>query len=165
MFEAGEFVVKPNTGICRIESVVMLDLTGSGEKEYYLLHPVNDDRATLYVTVDADRSRLRLAMSRNEAEDFIKNIKDIEAAWITNDKLREQNYKDALKSNEPEEIVAIIKNMYIRGQERLPQGKKITATDEKYFMQAESILYSELGFAIGLAKENIRELIIKTIEG
>lgn len=165
MYKAGEYVVKPNTGICRIEEIVEMDLTGDGRKNYYLLRPINDAKATLYVTVDADRKRLRLAMSEEEARDFIGHIADIEEMWIANEKIREQKYKEALRSNEASELVAIIKNMYMRGQERLAAGKKITATDDKYFQQAENILYTELAFSLQINKEDVRDLITRTIEG
>lgn len=165
MFKTGEYVVKPNTGICTIEKIVKMDLAGTGEKEYYLLHPVSDARTVLYVTIDADRSRLRKVMSKEEAYDFIRSIGEIEAAWIENDKQREQSYKAALMSNEPADIVSMIKNMYFRTRDRLAQGKKITATDERYFHQAESILYSELGIAIGEPADKIKKIITETIEG
>ncbi len=165
MYKAGEYVIKPNTGICRIEEIVEMDLTGDGVKSYYLLRPIDDKKATLYVTVDADRKRLRLAMNEEEARDFIGSIPDIEEMWIANDKMREQKYKEAFRSNEAAELVAIIKNMYLRGQERLAAGKKITATDDKYFRQAENILYTELAFSLQINKDEVRDLITKTIEG
>lgn len=164
MFKAGDYVVKPNSGICTIESIVSMDLTGTGEKDYYMLHPVSDVRSVLYVTVDADSSRLRRIMTKDEAYEFIKSIENIEAAWIENDKQREQNYKAALLSNDPAQIVSMIKNMYFRTRDRLAQGKKITATDERYFQQAENVLYSELGIAIGEPADRIRDIITETIK-
>ena len=53
--------------------------------------------------------------------------------------MREQSYKDAIKANDPEALVAIIKMIYQRKQTRLAQGKKCTATDAKYFQTAENI--------------------------
>lgn len=37
--------------------------------------------------------------------------------------MREQNYKAAVKANDPEALVAIIKMIYERKQKRLAQGK------------------------------------------
>ena len=51
--------------------------------------------------------------------------------------MREQNYKVAIKANDPEALVAIIKMIYERKQKRLAQGKKSTATDARYFQMAE----------------------------
>ena len=165
MFKAGDYVIKPNTGICRIVEIVRLDLLGNGdEKDYYRLDPLGDSRSTLYVTVDADRKRLRLAMDKQEAMAFIKRIPEIEVAWVANEKLREQTYKDAFRTNEAEDLVSIIKNMYLRRQERIAAGKKITATDDKYFQQAEHILYSELAISLGVKTDEVRDLISDTIE-
>ena len=111
MFKIGEFVVKPNTGICKIEDIVCMCLSGKEKKQYYLLLPVGDERAKLYVTTDADRTRLRPVMTMEESREFIKRISEIEAVWVPNDKLREQQYKEAFKTNEPESLVAIIKNL------------------------------------------------------
>lgn len=165
MFQVGAYVVKPNTGICRIEDIVRMDLGGSGKKEYYMLLPVEDVKAKLYVTVDADRTRLRPVMTKNEAEDFIGKIAGMEATWVPNDKLREQQYKEAFRTNEPADLVGIIKNLYLRGQARLAQGKKITSTDERYYRQAEKALYSELAFSLGVEQSSIQGIITETIEG
>lgn len=77
--------------------------------------------------------------------------------------MREQNYKEAVKANDPEELVAIIKMIYQRKQKRLAQGKKCTSTDAKYFQIAENLLYMELGVAIGKPKQEICDTIIAYI--
>ena len=164
MYEVGAYVVKPNTGICKIEDIVLMNLGGSGEKEYYMLLPVGDDRAKLYVTVDADRKRLRPVMTKAEAKKFIRGIDEIQAIWVPNDKLREQQYKEAFRTNEPEDLVGIIKNLNQRGKIRLAQGKKITSTDERYYRQAEKALYSELAFSLGVEISEIQGIITETIK-
>lgn len=165
MFKIGEFVVKPNTGICRIEDIVYMCLTGKEKKQYYVLLPIEDDRAKLYVTTDADRTRLRPVMTKDESREFVNRIADIEAVWIPNDKMREQQYKEAFKTNEPESLVAIIKNLYNRSVTRIAQGKKITSTDEKYFKQAEKALFSELAFSLEKESEEIESLVTEIIKG
>lgn len=165
MFKAGDYVIKPNTGICQIVEIVKMDLLGDGdEREYYQLLPVSDKRSVLYVTVDADRTRLRAAMNKEEAMDFIRQIPQIKAAWVVNEKLREQTYKDAFRTNEADALVSIIKNMYLRREERLAAGKKITATDEKYFQQAENILYSELAVSLGIRSDEVQNFISDTLQ-
>lgn len=77
--------------------------------------------------------------------------------------MREQNYKAAIKANDPEALVAIIKMIYERKQKRLAQGKKCTTTDARYFQMAENLLYMELGVALGKPKEKICKTIIDYI--
>ncbi len=102
-------------------------------------------------------------MTKEKAWNLIKRIPEIPTAWTNNEKMREQNYKAAIKANDPEALVAIIKMIYERKQKRLAQGKKSTATDARYFQMAENLLYMELGVALGKPKEEICKTIINYI--
>ena len=88
---------------------------------------------------------------------------EIPSVWVNNEKLREQNYKEAVKANDPEALVAIIKMIYQRKEKRLAQGKKCTATDARYFQLAENLLYMELGVALGKPKQEVCRTIIEYI--
>lgn len=117
----------------------------------------------IYVPVSKSDSRLRSCLTKKEAWNLIKRIPEIPTVWINNEKMREQSYKDAIKANDPEALVAIIKMIYQRKQTRLAQGKKCTATDAKYFQTAENLLYVELGVALGKPKQEICKTIIDYI--
>ncbi|MCD7818811.1 MAG: CarD family transcriptional regulator [Lachnospiraceae bacterium] len=160
MYSVGDYVVKANNGVCRVEDIVHLDVSNvSKDKLYYLLIPQADKGAKLYVPVDTNSTSIRSVLSEEMAWDIIEKIPDIEEAWIANDKLREQEYKEALKSCDPELLVSIIKNIYLRKKKRLSEGKKSTSVDERYFKMAEQALYSELAFAIGRDPQEINEII------
>ena len=149
-YEIGDLVSKPVTGICKIEDILYLSLTDEkNNKLYYLIKPIEDEKDKIYVPVSNSDSRLRSCLTKEEAWKLIKRIPEIPTAWVNNEKLREQNYKEAVKANDPEALVAIIKMIYQRKQKRLAQGKKCTATDARYFQIAENLLYMELGAAIG----------------
>ena len=163
-YEIGDLVSKPVTGICKIEDI--LYLTPQDEKNdklYYLMKPIEDEKDKIYVPVSNSDSRQRLCLTKEEAWKLIKRIPEIPTAWINNEKLREQNYKEVVKANDPEALVAIIKMIYQRKQKRLAQGKKCTATDARYFQIAENLLYMELGVAIGKAKKEVCKTIIEYI--
>ena len=160
-YEIGDFVSKSVTGICKIENILYLNLQDEkNNKLYYLMKPVEDEKGKIYVPVSNSDSRLRLCLTKEEAWNLIKRIPDIPTAWINNEKMREQNYKVAVKANDPEALVAIIKMIYQRKQKRIAQGKKCTATDAKYFQIAENLLYMELGVALGKPKQEVCKTII-----
>ena len=161
-YEKGDFVSKPVTGICKIEDI--LYLTPGDEKNkklYYVMKSVEDEKEKIYIPVS--NSRLRLCLTKEEGWNLIKRIPEIPTAWINNEKMREQSYKDAIKTNDPEALVAIIKMIYQRKQKRLAQGKKCTATDARYFQIAENLLYVEPGVALGKPKQEICKTIIDYI--
>ena len=164
-YEIGDFVSKPVTGICKVEDILYLNLRDKKDnKWYYLMKPIEDEKEKIYVPVSNSDSRLRLCLTKEEDWNLIKRIPEIPTAWTDNEKMREQNYKDAVKANDPEALVAIIKMIYQRKQKRLAEGKKCTATDAKYFQMAENLLYMELGVAIGKPKQEICKTIIDYID-
>ena len=156
-YEIGDFVSKPVTGICKIEDILYLNPQDERNNIlYYLMKPIEDKKEKIYVPVSNSDSRLRLCMTKEKAWNLIKRIPEIPTAWT-------QNYKAAIKANDPEALVVIIKMIYERKQKRLAQGKKSTATDARYFQMAENLLYMELGVALGKPKEEICKTIINYI--
>ena len=125
------------------------------------MKPVEDEKEKIYIPVS--NSRLRLCLTKEEGWNLIKRIPEIPTAWINNEKMREQNCKEAVKANDLEALVAIIKMIYQRKQKRLAQGKKCTATDARYFQIAENLLYVELGVALEKPKQEICKTIIDYI--
>lgn len=165
MYEIGDYVIKANSGVCRVEDTLHPDLPNvDKDRLYYLLIPLDNKNSRLYVPIDTAENSLRRALSEEEAWEVIEKIPEVEAAWIANDKLREQTYKEAIHSCNPTALVSIIKNLYIRKKQRIEQGKKSTATDERYFKLAEDNLYAELAFALGKEKNEMRQIIAETIE-
>lgn len=163
-YENGDFVSKPVTGICKIEDILYLTPEDKRNKKlYYVMKPVEDEKEKIYVPVSNSDSRLRLCLTKGEGWDLIKRIPEIPTAWTNNENMREQSYKDAIKANDPEALVAIIKMIYQRKEKRLAQGKKCTATDARYFHIAENLLYVELGVALEKPKQEICKTIIDYI--
>lgn len=124
---------------------------------------MEDEKETIYVPVSNSDSALRPCLTEENAWKLIEKIPEISTPWTENEKMREQNYKEAIKANDPKALVVIIKMIYQRKQQRLAQGKKCTATDTKYFQIAEKLLYEELGTAIGKPKQEIVDTIVEHI--
>jgi len=165
MFEIGQYVVKANTGVCKVTEIRSVSMSEEDEaREYYILSPYGDSRSTILVPVGSDKSNVRSIMTEEEAGTFIHQIPEIEVAWIESDRQREQHYKDAIKSNRPDQLVSIIKNLYIRSRERELQGKKTTAVDDRYVKIAEAALYQELAIALGKLPEDMRSVVMDTLE-
>ena len=63
---------------------------------------------------------------------------------VTQDKQREERYKEALKTCDCHVWVSMIKALYLRRQDRTRQGKKMTDLDERYFKTAEETCIQSL---------------------
>ena len=164
MFEIGDYVVKANNGICKVEDIGHLDISSANkDRMYFFLNPIGEANSRLYVPVDKADAGLRKLVTEEEAWKIIEQIPEVEEAWISDDKQREQKYKEAIQSCDPQKLISIIKNMYHRKERRTAQGKKNTSVDDYFFKLAENNLYTELAFAIGREKDEMREIIFEKI--
>lgn len=162
MFGIGEYVVCGNKGVCIVEDVTTLDISGvDKEREYYILKPLYMAGSTVYVPVDSAEKSMRRVLKRDEAQKLIKEIPDIPLLVITNEKLSEQMYRECIRSNDCEELIKIIKTIYLRKQKRMQAGRKVTAVDAKYFHLAEDNLYGELAVALEMPKDEVEGYITK----
>ena len=137
---------------------------GAGMIEYYVLIPIDERTAKIYLPINSAPKRIRYAMSKEDAWKLIKEIRAIDEAFIENEREREKIYKEALASREPKQLISVIKSLYIRRQKRLNEGKKTTALDERYFKLTENQLHGELAFALGVQKSEINQIIEQNIE-
>lgn len=166
MFEIGEYVVCGSKGVCVVENITTLDISGVDKKRiYYILKPKYQAGSTVYVPVDSSRESIRRVLSREEAQQLIDAIPELPLIDIANEKLSEQIYKECMRANSCEEWVRIIKTIYLRKQKRIQAGRKVTAVDAKYFHLAEESLYGELAVALGLNREDVEAYITGEIDG
>ncbi len=165
MFKIGTYVVYGNTGICKIEDVTTLDIPGANaERQYYVMSPLREQGSRDYLPVDNTKVVLREVIGKDEALKLIDKIPEIELLEVENDKLREEKYKELARKSDCASWITIIKTIYLRKQERIAQGKKVTATDDRYYRMAVEHLYSELGFALNKEPSEIENFIIDRIE-
>lgn len=160
MYKAGEYVVCGNKGVCVVEKITKLDISGvDKEREYYILKPIYQSGSTVYVPVDSPKETMRCVLSREEAGELIADIPEIPLLTITNDKLSEQIYRECLKTGSCREWVRIIKTIYLRKQKRIQAGRKVTAVDSKYFHLAEDSLYGELAVSLEMKRDAVEDYI------
>lgn len=161
MFEIGCYVIKSVGKVCKVEDIVSLDKT---MREYYLLLPIDEKGAKIYVPVERAEASARRVMSKENVMDLIERIPQIEETNIEDERFRERKYKEILASDNPESLVGIIKMLYVRNKERTGQGKKNTVVDQKYYKQAEDSLYAEMSFVLQRERSEIQQMIKNTCE-
>jgi len=164
MFEIGTCIICGQHGVCRVEAIGPLKLYDSSmERNYYTLSPLYSKGGVTYVPADTDKIVMRKVISKEEAEKLIEEIEEMEELGIENEKRRDEVFKRALRTCDNKEWVKIIKTLYLRRQVRIAQGKKVTASDERYLKAAEDSLYGELAVALGMQKNEVGKYILKRI--
>lgn len=164
MFQKGEFIIYGNKGVCEVTDISKITISGaSRDRLYYVLQPAQDKEGRIFTPVDGQKTEMRRILNRKEAAELIDSIPSIGNLWVADERQRELNYKQAVNSCDCREWIKIIKTLWLRNQQRLSQGKKITAMDRKYFKMAEDNLYGELSVSLEIPKEKMEEYITEKV--
>lgn len=99
MFEIGTYIVCGQHGVCRVEDIGKLKLSeASGNKDYYTLSQVYSRGGVLYVPADSDKIIMRPVITKEEAEDLIAHMTEIDPIQIDNEKRKDDIFKQAFKT-------------------------------------------------------------------
>lgn len=160
MWKKGDYVVYGEKGLCEVDGTTHLHLSGAdSQKLYYVLIPIGEKETKIYSPVDNDKVSLRRPMNEQEAMKLIGELPELSELQVPQEKFREDTYKAALRSLDCRQWASMLKTLRRRRKSRLGQGKKVTATDERYFRRAENYLYSELAMALGKEQSEIEGFI------
>lgn len=160
MFEKGAYIVYGTTGVCEVTDIKKMDMRGiPKDKLFYVLTPYNQKGSTVFTPVDSTKTVMREVLSKEQALELIDSMPEIEELYFANEKVREEKYKECVRSCDCEQYIRVIKTLYLRREEKLAQGKKFAATDERYLKVAEENLYSELSIALGMSKKEVQNYI------
>lgn len=158
MYKVGDLVVYSTHGVCEVMYIGPIDLPMIDKnKKYYTLAPIAKKEQVVYASVENESSVMRSIISKKEAEALLKKIPSIKPAVINNDKERENTYKTIVRSGDLEKIIALMKTLNGRREDRANAGKKVTVLDDKYYKQAENQIIGELSVVLSLDKSEITE--------
>lgn len=158
MFQIGDYVVYKRD-VCKVHNIKKNHYQG---KDYYVLHPVDDDSLTIDVPMENKCGLLRSVISKKEAEEFVRKIPEIPIISVQ-ERAIENEYKNLMRSNDIVDLIKIIKTSYLRNDSRRENGKRLSEIDENYLKRAEQILYNELSISLGMPFDDVKKYIIKTI--
>lgn len=157
MYKIGEFVIHGSNGVCRVEGVGPLANMGAMDRQYYTLTPLYSGGGRIFSPVDNRKVIMRPILTKHEAEDLLSRVNELPNLTVMDEKKRELVYKEAYYSGRCEELVRIMKTIYMRERARTAQGKRTTASDERYMHLAEESLFGELAVSFGISKEEAKQ--------
>ena len=160
MFKKGDFVIYETAGVCQVTDISTVDIKGiAPDRLFYFLEPLHSKGSRLYIPVENHKSRMRPLLAQQEAGELISSAGDLGDLSVPDEKHREENYKEALKSCDCREWVKVINTLRHRKAERISRGKKLPSMDARYLKIAEECLYTELSLVLDLPEEKIQSLI------
>ena len=165
MFQVNDTIMYGTQGICTIIDIAEKDFMGT-KKEYYVLKPMNDKATTLFAPVNNAKveSKMRRILTEKEIYQLIESMPKEETEWIVNENQRKEEYKRIITNGNHIELIRMIKALYIHKQEREMEGKHLYLSDERFFKEAERILYDEFQYVLNIKREELLPIIFKKIE-
>ena len=156
MFSVGDKIVYGENGVCIVEKIAPLEMSGaSKDKLYYSLRPLVGS-GTYYAPVESG-TYMRAIMSRSEAEKFIDSIPGIEPAICHDNRFNHVDafYKELFKKHSCEALVSIIKGLH----ERMSERKTKSSRAESTMKRAKDILHGELAAALEIELSQVEAYI------
>lgn len=158
MFQINDVIIYGTQGVCRITEIEEKAI-GGVKKSYFVLKPVHDSGSTIYAPTnnEAVLKKMRKLLSAEEIDALIDSMPKEETCWIPSENERREYFKQVIAGGNHLELIKMIKAIYLHKNERQASGKRLHATDERFFKDAEQILYNEFQYVLQL--ENKAELL------
>ncbi len=165
MYHVNDIVLYGMQGVCTIEEISEMCF-GKNSDEYYVLRPVYDDKSTIFVPMHNESltGKMRAVLSAQEIFELINAMPDEDQIWIENDAERKEEYKSILVNGTRDELIKLIKTLYLRKQELKQKGKKLHVADEHFLKEAEKLLYEEFAHVLKIKREQVLPFIMKQIQ-
>ena len=166
MFQVNDVIIYGVQGVCKITSTEEKTVSGK-KKNYFVLKPVSDQGSTVFVPTDNELvlKKMRRLLTKEEIHKLIDSMPEENAVWIANENERKEFYRSILAKGDHLELIKMIKAIYAHKKEREAEGKRLHMSDERFFKDAEQILYNEFQYVLDLnGKNDLMTYIFERIE-
>ena len=121
---------------------------------------MDGEESTIYCPVDNEKAPIRKLLTAEQIQELIRIMPDTEMKWIENDQRRRERFDEILKRGDHEELVKLIKVLYLNREEKERTGKKFHIADEKAMKESESMLYSEFAHVLKIQPDEVVPFIM-----
>ena len=164
MFNINDLVVYGTSGICKITDIVdNAPYLPKGIEKYYVLQQLSIENSVIYVPVESNKIPMRKILTESQARNLLDTLPNIQCLKIENDKHRELEYKNIIKTTDCIKLAGMMKMLYERNKNKSDSGKKVNDTDNKYFKIARQKLFSEIAISLGKSEDEIESYIKKKL--
>ncbi len=164
-YQVGEYLIHETSGLCHVDDIADMELMGKGSKKtYYCMSSVYREGAKVYTPIEGSSVRLRHVASAECFRNILTNMRDLALIEETNDRLRQEKFKEIMGEFTPESLARVVKTVLLRQRARQAAGKKVMAADEKTLATAGRKLYEEMAFSMGKDIAEVQELFAKAVK-
>ena len=164
-YQTGQSVIYRNKGVYIIESIGRVAFLPDSEKTYYTLRPVfKSGDEHIYVPTDKEDA-LRQSLSAQEAGEYLKKLKQIEArpCHSTKAALIIAHYQELLSSAKIEDHLQLLKEIHEKELRLIRSGKRLGTTDKDFLSKVGCLLCEEFAAALQESPESARKQLAEAL--
>lgn len=160
MFNIGDKIICGKNGVCVVEKIGPMELEEGvkSERLYYTLSVVNSSSSKVFTPVDNDKIVMRYVMTPDETTALLEEMDTIEEIVVTDEKRRENLYKEILLTCDCRKLIGLIKMLNSRKKKCIANGKKVHAVDERYLKIVQDALLNEVAYSLGVDKISVMQM-------
>lgn len=152
-YETGETIVHNKLGLCTVE-----ELTKMNDMDYYVLISNRGNTKIMIPVINADNLTRKL-ITKEEVEDLVNKIPNINIDLINDFKTRIKKYDELLKAGGTENLAILARTIYEYKKEK----NNLTVADKEIFKKAEELLFTELSYVLSIDKKDVGKYLFKNI--
>ena len=165
MYKIGEYIIYGNDGVCKVEDVGVLNISGINKKRiYYTLKPLYEN-GKIFTPIDTSVF-MRSLINYEEVQQLIESI-----PYIKDKKCNEKNsrllqiyYKNLLQTHECSDLLTLIAGIYEKKDKAMKSGKKLGQIDNRFMKVAEGLINDEFSVVLGIPREEVADYIKEKIQ-
>ena len=164
MYKVNDTVLYDIQRVCRIVEITEKKM-GDSRMEYYVLKPVYDDKATMFVPVHnkTATTKMRSVLSADEIRSLVRTEPEEDCDWLYDDNLFRDRYKEILARGDRTELLRLIKALHRYQCRQRKQGRPHVAK-EGFLKDAAKMLYEEFSYVLNIEREQMLPFILGQLQ-
>ena len=165
-FEIGQNVIYGTNGLCLVEDIKEMSfIKGEAKKAYYILEPLRARASTIFVPADNEKlvSKMRHVLTKTEIDTLLLGMSDKELSWENDRRTRAELFHDIIAKGLTEELLLLIRCIYVKKKELISLNKTLSMTDSKSLEFAENMVEEEFSYALDIKPSEVGNYIRKKI--
>jgi CarD family transcriptional regulator len=163
LYKVNDIIVYSNGGVCVIRDIGIPDFVESKETYYQMQSLSDTNNGTIYVKVNHDDTKLRAIITEDEANELLANIPIMEPLYSPNDKVRDREYNEIIKSCQCERALCMMKGIFKERLLKIASGKKLCMNDDRNLLRISKLLNIEFATALKISIEQAEAKLEKAL--
>ena len=164
MFEVNDYIMYGMTGVCQVVDITKERIIDDLQKEYYVLKYIYANDTIIKIPTDNEKIPMRKILSKGDVTTLINNMPNSETIWIDDDRKRNEEFKSILKTGDLDNLVKLVRSIYLDKEYKKSIGKKVYKIDEEIMQTAERLLNEELATALNINPNEVATYISNHIQ-